>query len=186
MPTDQNAGPASGSEHSQSVPVSTKHKGVRALVWIVILLVFAVGFLLVLRKSDNTANTAGARRGFGGPVTATVATARKGNIGVYLECDRHGDAGLHRLDYQPGDWHRDRGSLQGRPDRAQGRSLIDIDPRPFQATLTASPRYFGARPDVLAQAKMDLERYRELGRGTRSPSRRSTTRKKSCCRTRAR
>ena len=85
MPTDQNAGPASGSEHSQSVPVSTKHKGVRALVWIVILLVFAVGFLLVLRKSDNTANTAGARRGFGGPVTATVATARKGDIGFYLD-----------------------------------------------------------------------------------------------------
>ncbi len=161
MPTDQNAGPASGSEHSQSVPVSTKHKGVRALVWIVILLVFAVGFLLVLRKSDNTANTAGARRGFGGPVTATVATARKGDIGFYLDSigtvtpvytasiTSQANGIVTAVHYREGQIVR------------KGDSLIDIDPRPYQATLTQAQGTLERDQNVLGQAKMDLERYRD-------------------------
>ena len=49
---------------------------------------FAFILVLILRHHDDTQKTAaagGGRRGLGGPVTLTVTTAKKGDIGVYLD-----------------------------------------------------------------------------------------------------
>ncbi|MBV8630274.1 MAG: biotin/lipoyl-binding protein, partial [Silvibacterium sp.] len=66
-----------------------KTKGRRLWIWAIVLLGFALVFYLVLRGKGNTAAQQGApgagRRGFGGAVTLTTATAKKGDIGVYLE-----------------------------------------------------------------------------------------------------
>jgi multidrug efflux system membrane fusion protein len=67
-------------------PAHPQHKGIRVAVWIALLLVFAVAFLLILRHHDDTTKSAAAsRHGAGGAVALTTATAKQGNLGVYLD-----------------------------------------------------------------------------------------------------
>jgi multidrug efflux system membrane fusion protein len=50
------------------------------------LLVFAIAFFLILRHHDDTTKAAASKRGAGGgPVTISTATAKQGNLGVYLD-----------------------------------------------------------------------------------------------------
>ena len=67
----------------------------------------------------------------------------------------------------------------------KGDPLIDIDPRPYEAAAEAQGT-LERDTNLLAQAEMDLERYRRPGRETQSPSRSWTTRKRSSCRMKAR
>jgi multidrug efflux system membrane fusion protein len=134
------------------------------LVWIALLLIFAVGFLLVLRHHDTTtkAGGGGGRRGAGGgPVTLTTATATKGNIGVYLD-----SIGTVTPVYTASITSQVTGPViavhftEGQI-VAKGASLIDIDPRPFQATLLQAQGTLERDQAILAQAEMDRDRYRE-------------------------
>jgi membrane fusion protein, multidrug efflux system len=138
---------------------------VRVIVWIVLLLIFAVGFLLVLRHHDTTTKAAaggGRRAGAGGgPVTLTTATATQGNIGVYLD-----SIGTVTPVYTASITsqvtgpvivvHFTEGQIVGK-----GAPLIDIDPRPFQATLLQAQGTLERDQAILAQAAMDRDRYRE-------------------------
>jgi multidrug efflux system membrane fusion protein len=136
-----------------------KKKRHRAIVWIIVLLLFAAAFYFVLRKKDNTQNAAGMRRGFG-PVTLTVATANKGSIGVYLEAigtvtpvytasiAAQATGVVTAVHYREGQLVR------------KGDPLIDIDPRQYQAQVAQAEGALERDTNVLAQAKMDLERYR--------------------------
>ena len=54
-------------------------------MWIAGLLIVGIILWLVFRHQDTAKTSAPSRRGFGGPVTITTATAQKGNIGVYLD-----------------------------------------------------------------------------------------------------
>jgi multidrug efflux system membrane fusion protein len=129
------------------------------VVWIIVLLLFAAAFYFVLRKKDNTQNAAGMRRGFG-PVTLTVATANKGSIGVYLEAigtvtpvytasiAAQATGVVTAVHYREGQLVR------------KGDPLIDIDPRQYQAQVAQAEGALERDTNVLAQAKMDLERYR--------------------------
>ncbi len=160
MPTDQNAGPQSEPQHSQPASVS-KHKGIRALVWIVILLVFGAIFFLILRKGNSTPNPAAARRGFGGPVTTTTAVAKKGDIGFYLD-----SIGTVTPVYTASITSQVNGIVTAVHYREgqlvhKGDPLIDIDPRTYQATLAQAQGTLERDQNVLGQAKMDLERYRD-------------------------
>jgi multidrug efflux system membrane fusion protein len=135
------------------------------LVWIALLLIFAVGFLLVLRHQDTTTKTGagGGRRGGagGGPVTLTTATATKGNIGVYLE-----SIGTVTPVYTASITSQVTGPViavhftEGQI-VAKGAPLIDIDPRPFEATLLQAQGTLERDEAILAQATMDRDRYRE-------------------------
>jgi multidrug efflux system membrane fusion protein len=159
LPNDQNAGPQSGPQHSQ--PASAKHKGIRALVWIIVLLVFGLGFFLILRKGNSTPNPAAARRGFGGPVTTTTAAAKKGDIGFYLD-----SIGTVTPVYTASITSQVNGIVTAVHYREgqlvhKGDPLIDIDPRPYQATLAQAQGTLERDQNVLGQAKMDLERYRD-------------------------
>src|SRR5580698_4806440 len=75
-----------GPDHQLSAPSTapSRHKGVRVLVWLAILLIFAVGFVLVLRH-QNAPTATSSRHMMGGTVTLTTATAKKGDIGVYID-----------------------------------------------------------------------------------------------------
>jgi multidrug efflux system membrane fusion protein len=138
-------------------------------VWIVLLLIFAVGFLLVLRRHDETTKSGGGaagggRRGPGGggpPVALTVATARKGNIGVYLDA-----IGTVTPVYTASITSQVTGPViavhfkEGQIVR-KGDPLVDIDPRPFQATLMQAQGTLERDQAILAQGMMDRDRYRD-------------------------
>jgi multidrug efflux system membrane fusion protein len=95
-----------------------------------------------------------------GPVPVTVATATKGNIGVYLDAlgtvtpvytatiTPQASGVLTAVNYREGQFVH------------KGDALIEIDPRPYQATLLQALGTLERDTNVLAQAQMDLERYR--------------------------
>jgi membrane fusion protein, multidrug efflux system len=134
---------------------------VRIVVWIVLLLIFAVGFVLVLRHHDTTNAARPSRRGAGaGPVTLTTATAQKGNLGVYIDAigtvtpvytasiTSQVNGTVTAVHYQEGQIVH------------VGDPLVDIDPRPYRATLLQAQGTLERDQNILAQARMDLDRYR--------------------------
>jgi multidrug efflux system membrane fusion protein len=160
LPTDQNIRPASGSEHQAPI-TPPRHKGVSAIVWIIVLLVFAGGFYLVMRKRDASATAAKSPRGGGGPVTLVTATAKQGDIGVYLD-----SIGTVTPVYTASITSQVNGIVtavhykEGQLVR-KGDSLIDIDARPYQASLLQAQGTLERDTNLLAQSKMDLQRYRD-------------------------
>ncbi len=167
MPADTKEHPSIGPDHQLPPPSSPSSgsKVVRVLVWLALLLIFAVGFWLVLQHHDTTTKNApggGGRRGAaGGPVTLTTATATKGNIGVYLEA-----IGTVTPVYTASITSQVTGPViavhftEGQR-VSKGTPLIDIDPRPFEATLLQAQGVLDRDEAILAQATMDRDRYRE-------------------------
>jgi len=155
--------PNIGSDHQ--LPSSTDsekppRKGIRALVWIVLLLFFAAGFFLVLHQHQEVAKAPTGRRGAaGGTVAVTSVTAKKGNIGVYLD-----SIGTVTPVYTSSITSQVNGIViqvhftEGQMVR-KGDPLIEIDPRPYQATLLQAQGVLDRDQGVLAQAQMDLARY---------------------------
>jgi membrane fusion protein, multidrug efflux system len=130
-------------------------------VWIIVLLVFAGGFYLVMQKRDASATAAKSSRGGGGPVSLVTATAMKGDIGVYLE-----SIGTVTPVYTSSITSQVNGIVtavhykEGQLVR-KGDSLIDIDARPYEASLLQAQGTLEHDTNLLAQYKMDLERYRD-------------------------
>jgi membrane fusion protein, multidrug efflux system len=161
LPTDQNEYPGTGAEDQLTAPPPHGHKAVRVIVWIVLLLIFGVAFVLVLRQHDDSTKAAKSPRGGGGPVTLTTATAQKGNIGVYLD-----SIGTVTPVYTASITSQVNGIVtavhftEGQIVR-KGDSLIDVDARPYQATLLQAQGTLDRDENILGQAKMDLERYRD-------------------------
>ena len=125
------------------------------------LLVFAGGFYLIMRKRDATATAAKSARGGGGPVTLVTATAQKGDIGVYLD-----SIGTVTPVYTASITSQVNGIViavhykEGQLVR-KGDPLIDIDARPYQASLLQAQGTLERDTNLLAESKMDLERYRD-------------------------
>ncbi len=163
MSADQSERQAIGPDHQLPAPPKTQRKGLRVVVWILLLLIFAVAFLLVLRHHDDDKKAAATpRRGPGaGPATITTATAQKGDIGVYIDAigtvtpvytssiTSQVNGVITAVHYREGQIVR------------KGDPLIDIDDRQYRATLLQAQGLLDRDQGILAQAKMDLERYRE-------------------------
>jgi membrane fusion protein, multidrug efflux system len=132
-------------------------------VWVALLLIFAAGFFMVLRHHDETTKSAASpRRGAGGgPVTLTIATATKGNIGVYLD-----SIGTVTPVYTASITSQATGPViavhfkEGQIVK-KGDPLVDIDPRPYQALLLQAQGTLERDQAILAQASMDRDRYRD-------------------------
>jgi multidrug efflux system membrane fusion protein len=126
-----------------------------------VLLVFAVGFYLVLRKRDASATAAKSPRGGGGSVNLVSATAKQGDIGVYLD-----SIGTVTPVYTASITSQVNGIVtavhykEGQLVR-KGDSLIDIDARPYLASLLQAQGTLERDTNLLAQAKMDLQRYHD-------------------------
>jgi multidrug efflux system membrane fusion protein len=156
--------PVVGPDHQPPAPAppSPGSKLVRVVVWVVLLLIFAVGFYLVLRHHEDSSTSAAPKRGAGGGAVAlTTATAQKGNIGVYLEA-----IGTVTPVYTASITSQVTGPVvavrfkEGQVVR-KGDPLIEIDPRPFEATLMQAQGVLERDQATLAQATMDLNRYRD-------------------------
>ena len=155
-----------GSDHqlpASTDPETPQYKGLKVFGWVGVLLFFAAGFYLVLHHVEAPATPAGGggRRGggAGGAVVLTTATAQKGDIGVYV--DALGTVvPVYTSNITPQvsgivtAVHYTEGQLV-----SKGAALIDIDPRPYMATLTQAQGILERDQGILAQAQMDLTRY---------------------------
>jgi multidrug efflux system membrane fusion protein len=142
-------------------PTPPRKKG-RQWLWILLLLVFAGILFLILRHHDDASKAAaagGGRRGLGGPVTLTAATAQKGDIGVYLEA-----IGTVTPVYTASIYNQVTGVITAVHYREgqtvqKGAPLVDIDPRQYEAQVESATGALERDTGLLAQAKMDLARY---------------------------
>jgi membrane fusion protein, multidrug efflux system len=130
-------------------------------VWIIVLLIFAGGFYLVLRKRDASATAAKSPRGGGGPVSLLTATAKQGDIGVYLDSigtvtPVYTASITSQVNGIVTDVHYKEGQLV-----RKGDALIEIDARPYEASLLQAQGTLERDTNLLAQSKMDLQRYHE-------------------------
>jgi multidrug efflux system membrane fusion protein len=156
--------PASSIDPQHELPPASpthRSKWPRIFVWAALLLTFGVIFFLVLHRHEDTQSAAPSRRAVTGPVTVTIATAQKGNIGVYLAAigtvtPVYTDSIISQVTGMVSKVHYQEGQLV-----RKGQALIDIDPRPYEAQLTQAEGLLERDTNVLEQAKMDLQRYRD-------------------------
>jgi multidrug efflux system membrane fusion protein len=152
-------GPEHQSPPPADAPPPRRSGAVRVIMWMVILLVFGIGFWVVLHHQEQTA--AKAPRGGGGPVTVTTVTAQKGDIGVYLDAigtvtPVYTSSITSQVNGIVTAVHYKEGQIVH-----QGDPLVDIDSRPYRATLMQAQGTLERDENVLAMAKMDLQRYHE-------------------------
>jgi len=135
---------------------TSRHKGVRAAAWIVLLIIFGVAFVLILRHQDDSKKAAPPAA----KIPVTTATAQKGDIGVYLEAigtvtPVYTSSITSQVNGLVIAVHYKEGQLV-----QKGEPLIEIDPRPYEANLLQAQGALDRDENLLAQQKMDLERYR--------------------------
>jgi multidrug efflux system membrane fusion protein len=152
--------PRSSSPEQHISPLPRKRRS--WLAWIVVLALFAVAFYLVLHHKEDASKSAavGGRRAGFGTVTITEAAAKQGSIGVYLDAigtvtPVYTSSILAQASGVVTDVHYREGQMV-----RKGDPLIDIDPRIYQAQVVEAEGTLEKDTNVLAQAKMDLERYR--------------------------
>jgi multidrug efflux system membrane fusion protein len=139
-------------------PVRPRNKVVRIVIWSLVLLVLVIVFVLLWRHHEDAKKAAASARP--APGTAiTIATAQKGNIGIYLD-----SIGTVTPVYTDSITSQVNGlviSVQFKEGQRvhKGDPLIDIDPRPYRATLLQAQGTLQKDENLLAQARMDLERY---------------------------
>jgi multidrug efflux system membrane fusion protein len=117
-------------------------------------------FVLILYHHEKAKKAAALTRASAPGITVTSATAQMGSIGVYL--DSIGTVTPVYTDSITGEVtglvdvvHYAEGQLV-----AKGDPLIDIDSRPYRALLLEAQGALERDQNVLAQAQMDLQRYR--------------------------
>jgi multidrug efflux system membrane fusion protein len=142
--------PAHGSEPQ-------RNSAVHLIVWIVLLLIVVVAIVLFWRHHEESK-----KKPAPGPpkITITTATATKGDIGVYLDeigtvTPVYTDAITSQVNGLVVAVHFKEGQMV-----RKGDPLIDIDPRQYQANLLQAQGALERDQNVLAQAQMDVERYR--------------------------
>ena len=155
-PTPPSLAPPGSSRDTALPEKKPKH---RAWVWIIVLLVFGLVFWWVLRRNGTPAAGPVGRGGMGGPVTATEATATKGDIGIYLTAigtvtPVYTASIVSQVTGQVVAVHYREGQLV-----KKGDPLVEIDPRPYEATLKQAEGTLERDTHLLEQAQMDLARY---------------------------
>ena len=125
----------------------------RAFVWLAVLLVFGVGFYFVTQHKEETKSRPVVA------ITITTATAQTGNIGVYQEAIgtvtpvytvsifSQVTGVVTSVNYQEGQLVK------------KGDPLVDVDARQYEANLLQAQGALERDENLLAQSRMDLERY---------------------------
>ena len=136
---------------------SHRHKGLWIVAGIVLLLVLVFAVVLMWRHHEEAKKPAPAPP----KINITTATATKGNIGVYLDAigtvtPVYTDSITSQVNGLVIAVHYKEGQLV-----KKGNPLVDIDPRPYKAMLLQAQGALERDQNLLAQAQMDLQRYRE-------------------------
>ncbi|MGC2273504.1 MAG: efflux RND transporter periplasmic adaptor subunit, partial [Candidatus Sulfotelmatobacter sp.] len=135
---------------------SHPQKVVRVILWILFLLVFALALVLILRHHEEAKKKPPATT----KINITTAIAKKGDIGVYLDSigtvtPVYTDSITSQVSGLIVAVHYKEGQMV-----RKGDPLIDIDSRPYRAALLQAQGALEKDENVLAQAQMDLKRYR--------------------------
>ncbi len=158
MPDDVSHHAPIGPDHQLPAP---KPKRTRRFVLLgLLLLVLIIAAVLFLRHRETVEKAQAAAKKPAPGISITTATARKGSIGVYLDSigtvtPVYTDSITSQVDGLVTAVHFTEGQLVNK-----GDPLIDIDPRPYRATLLQAQGALERDQNVLAQARMDLDRYR--------------------------
>jgi multidrug efflux system membrane fusion protein len=145
------------------------HKKTGVWVWIIGLLAILVIVLLIVRLTHKPgAGAAGASgsaggghgRGQQGPAAITVGESHTGDINIYDDA-----LGTVTPVFTVTLYSQITGKVMAVHYREgqivhKGDPLVDIDPRPYEATLAQAQGTLQHDQGVLAEAKIDLERYR--------------------------
>jgi multidrug efflux system membrane fusion protein len=154
--------PAPASDFAGESPTPVKKRRHR-WIWVVVLLLFGLLFYWVIRheQKSQAAVTGGGRRMAGGSVPVTTATARSGNVGLYQDAigtvtplytdtiTAQVTGVITAVHYREGQQVK------------KGDPLIDIDARPYEAQLAQAQGALERDQSLLAEAEMDLERYKQ-------------------------
>jgi len=158
LTADPNQNPFIDSGHQLPAhdSASQKPKLMRTFLWILLLIVVALVIVLLWRHHDNAKKVAPAPA----KITVTIATAKKGDIGVYLDA-----IGTVTPVYTASITSQVNGLVVGVHYKEgqlvrKGDPLIDVDSRPYRAMLLQAQGALERDENLLAQAQMDLERYR--------------------------
>src|SRR5258708_15213129 len=137
-------------------PLRSKH---RMWPWVLLLLACAGTYSFVVQH-DARKTAQPSSPGSPGPVAITTATAKKGNIGVYLDAigtvtpvytasiTPQANGIVTAVNYAEGQMVQ------------KGDALIEIDPRLYQAQVVQAQGALERDTNLLAQARMDWDRYR--------------------------
>lgn len=165
MTADTNEHPVIGPDHQLVGNIPPPHPRQKSnwwIVWIVVLLALALAIILIWRHREEAQKAAAAAAARPKPgVSVTTVTAQKGDIGVYLDAigtvtPVYSDSITSQVNGLVVAVHYTEGQLV-----RQGDPLIDIDSRTYRANLLQAQGVLERDENLLAQARMDLERYRE-------------------------
>jgi multidrug efflux system membrane fusion protein len=154
--------PVIGPERQIAAPVSWYLRHRRRYLVLGGLLLFGIALIVLLlilrhRSAERTAALAHAKPA---AITVTSATAQKGSIGVYLDAiGTVTPVYTASITSQVGGLIASVHYLEGQR-VAKGDALVDIDPRSYRALLLQAQGSLARDQGLLAQAQMDLERYR--------------------------
>jgi len=149
-----------GPDHQIAAPARPRHKIAWIVFWSLLLLALVLAFLLILRHHETAKKAAAAAARPVPGISVTSVTAQKGSIGVYLDSigtvtpvytvsiTSEVTGLIVTVHYQEGQLVQ------------KGDPLVDIDARPYSATLLQAQGALERDEGVLAQAQMDVERYR--------------------------
>jgi membrane fusion protein, multidrug efflux system len=160
--TTTTAAPSTGSaakSHAPApeyIPQSRSH----AWIWIVVILILGIGGLVYYRKqqaAEAAAKTKAAMANRSVPITTAAVTT--GPIGIYINAlgtvtSVYTATITTRVDGQIVSVNYVEGQLVHK-----GDVLVQIDPRPYQAALTQAEGTLAHDEALLAEARIDLDRY---------------------------
>jgi multidrug efflux system membrane fusion protein len=131
-------------------------------IWVILIAVIVIG-VIIYYKEKSAADAAAAAKAAQAPraVAVVTTTARNGSIGDYVEAlgtvtPVYTVSITARVQGQIMEVHYKEGQTVHK-----GDALIDIDPRPYQAALTQAQGQLAHDSAVLAEAKIDLDRYQQ-------------------------
>src|ERR1700733_14178933 len=155
-------------DHQLPAPETDPRKKRKYWIWALAFILLCLILYFAFHHHDQAKSQSaaapqggGGRRGFTGPVTITTATASRGDIGVYLNAigtvtALYTDSITAQVTGVITSVHYKEGQLVRR-----GDLLIDIDPRPYEAQVTQAEGALERDQNILAQAQMDLQRYKD-------------------------
>ena len=154
-------------EQHEELSEQARRKRRSRTTWIVLLVAAILGFFIFQHfhggKGAATGGTAAGARGRGqlGPAAISAGQSRTGDINVYVEA-----LGTVTPTYTVTVYSQITGRVmdvryrEGQTVR-KGDPLIEIDPRPYEATLMQAEGTLEHDQGVLAEARIDLQRYKD-------------------------
>ncbi len=144
-------------KRSEAPAGSGSKRLVQVLIWSGLIAVFGLAFYFVSGRKSEAANQGGHRQT--GPVNVVPVTAKKGDIGVYLEA-----IGTVTPVYTASIVNQVTGNVVGVHFQEgqlvkQGDPLLDLDARQYEATLLQAQGTLEKDQSTLAKDQIDADRY---------------------------